>query len=291
MSRDDRLRLAWLGLHPDRMAALSQQGGATHAMRAIERHRVRVSDPVRERIVTSSEARRYLDRLGLRPVFADDAEYPADLAALPGSPDLLFVSGRLPDIAGVAIVGTRRCTSYGRGVAREMGKAVAAAGWPVVSGLARGVDGAAHEGTVSAGGIGVAVLGCGGDIVYPPEHRPLRDSLLASGGAVVSEYPPGTPPEGWRFPPRNRIISGMSRAVVIVEAPAGGGAQVTASAALDQGRHVLAVPGDIDRETSVGCNMLIRDGAVPVLGPDDLIEALTILLNQAPPAEAVKQGS
>jgi DNA processing protein len=147
----------------------------------------------------------------------------------------------------------------------------------VASGLARGVDGAAHRAVVAAGGVGVAVLGSGPDVVYPPEHRDLHDALVDGGGAVITEYPPGVPPNGWRFPPRNRIISGLSAAVVVVEAPAAGGALVTAVAALDQGRSVFAVPGDVDREASQGCNLLIRDGAVPVLGPADLVEALSLV--------------
>jgi DNA processing protein len=118
--------------------------------------------------------------------------------------------------------------------------------------------------------------------VYPAEHRDLHDSLIARGGAVITEYPPGTPPEGWRFPPRNRIVAGLSAAVVVVEAGVKGGALITAAAALDQGRTVLAVPGDVDRQASRGCNLLIRDGAVPVLDPEDLIEAVSLIVG--PPA-------
>jgi DNA processing protein len=147
-----------------------------------------------------------------------------------------------------------------------------------VSGLARGIDAEAHLGTVAAGGRGVAVLGSGSNVVYPAEHRGLHDALLGLGGAVLTEYPPGTPPEAWRFPPRNRVISGLAGAVVVVEAAVKGGALITASAAAEQGRAVLAVPGDIDREASEGCNLLIRDGAIPVLDAADLIEALSLIL-------------
>ena len=131
----------------------------------------------------------------------------------------------------------------------------------VVSGLARGIDGVVHQGVVEAGGRGVAVLGCGLDRWNPASHRRLGKTLLETGGAVVSEYPPGTVPEPWRFPVRNRIITGLSRVVLVVEAASGGGALISARLGLKQGREVLAVPGDIDRVTSRGCNELIRDGA------------------------------
>ena len=211
-------------------------------------------------------------------MFRGDAGYPEHLAVLPDAPDVLFVRGRLPVRPGVAIVGTRRCTRYGLGVARAYGAAAGRAGWCVVSGLARGIDGAAHRGVVDVGGIGVGVLGCGIDVAYPGEHRSLADALVEGGGALVTEYPPGTPPEGWRFPPRNRIISGLVSVVVVVEAAERGGALVTAAAALDQARVVLAVPGDVDRVSSRGCNLLIRDGAVPVLDPADLVEAVSLVL-------------
>ncbi len=148
----------------------------------------------------------------------------------------------------------------------------------MISGLARGIDGAAHRGVVAAGGVGVAVLGNGLDISYPPEHADLESDLVAGGGAIVTEYSPGTPPEGWRFPPRNRIISGLASAVVVVEAAAKGGALITANYALEHGRPVFAVPGDVRRSTSEGCNRLIRDGAHPVLDPEDLIEELSLVL-------------
>jgi DNA processing protein len=182
----------------------------------------------------------------------------------------------------VAIVGTRRATTYGLRLARSFGQAVAAAGWPVVSGLARGIDGAAHIGCLDAGGIGVAVLGCGVDVAYPPEHRRLVARLLEAGGAVISEYAPGAPPEAWRFPPRNRIISGLAPVVVVVEAGVKGGALITAARGLEQGRLVLAVPGDIGRATSRGTNLLIRDGAHPVLDVDDLLTSLTFVLGPPP---------
>ena len=183
---------------------------------------------------------------------------------------------------GVAIVGTRRCTEYGRSIARTLGHSVAAAGWPVVSGLARGIDAAAHTGTLEGGGEGFAILGCGVDIIYPADNRGLAGRLLGNGGGLISEYPPGTPPAPFRFPARNRIIAGLSAAVVVVEAAVTGGALITARLALDQGKDVLAVPGDISRTTSEGCNLLIRDGAHPVLSSGDLIESLERILGPAP---------
>lgn len=133
-----------------------------------------------------------------------------------------------------------------------------------------------------AGGIGVAVLGCGPDLVYPPEHAGLAARLVKDGGAVVTEFPPGSRPEPWRFPLRNRIISGLSGVVVVVEAAVDGGALITARRALEQGRDVFAVPGDVDRATAAGTNLIIRDGAWPVLGPDDLVESVARVMGPPP---------
>jgi DNA processing protein len=198
------------------------------------------------------------------------------------APSQLWVRGKVPSVQGVAIVGTRRCTEYGRSIARHLGRAVAAAGWPVISGLARGIDAAAHAGTIEGGGVGFAVLGSGVDVIYPADNRGLADRLIENAGGLISEYPPGTPPAPFRFPARNRIIAGLSGAVVVVEAAVTGGALITARLALDQGKDVLAVPGDITRATSEGCNLLIRDGAHPVLSPGDLIESLERILGPKP---------
>jgi DNA processing protein len=288
MSEDARLRLAFCALHPDRAARLvGEQGSATAVLAALACGRIRAPEGARGAAGLSGRAcRERLARLRVVPLFRGGPGYPDHLGDLPDAPDVLFVKGRLPPRPGVAIVGTRRCTRYGMGLARVYGQACAAAGWPVISGLARGADAEAHRGVVDAGGVGVAVLGCGPDIVYPAEHRPLFDGLLAVGGAVVTEYPPGTRPEPWRFPPRNRIIAGLAAAVVVVEAAETGGALITVAAALEQGRHVFAVPGDVGRETSRGCNLLIRDGATPVLDPSDLVASLSLLLGpaQATPA-------
>lgn len=216
------------------------------------------------------------------------------LVGVAEAPSQLWVRGKAPSLPGVAIVGTRRCTEYGRSIARILGHAVASAGWPVISGLARGIDAAAHVGTLDGRGDGFAVLGSGVDVIYPADNRGLAARLLEHSGGLISEYPPGTPPAPFRFPARNRIIAGLSRAVVVVEAAVTGGALITARFALDQGKEVLAVPGDIVRATSEGCNLLIRDGAHPVLSAKDLIESLELILGTPPSGpvlETVPSGS
>jgi DNA processing protein len=276
--------LAQAALHPHRRASLvAERGSAEAVVAAIEAGVVKVPPAAREAVGRSAAwASDRLDALGVRAVFRGDPGFPVFLDEGPDAPDVLFVRGSLPDRPGVAVVGTRTCTGYGRRLARAYGRAVAVAGWSVISGLARGIDGEAHLGTVSAGGTGVAVLGCGPDVVYPPEHGDLMERLVAAGGAVVTEYPPGTRPDGWRFPPRNRVIAGLAGVVVVVESAVTGGALTTAAAALTLGRRVFAVPGDVGRPSSVGCNLLIRDGAVPVLDPDDLVESVALELGPPP---------
>ena len=215
----------------------------------------------------------------------DDPGYPAGLLDIEGPP-LLFVIGETSAAPAVAVVGTRRCTRYGISLAESFGAALAGAGWTTVSGLARGIDAAAHRGTLAAGGEAVAVLGSGVDVVYPQENRGIYDQIVAGRGAVISEYPPGTRPDRWRFPARNRLIAAISSAVVVVEAGAKGGALITARLAAEIGRPVFAVPGDVDRPASVGCNLLIRDGAFPALGAADLIEELGLMLGAAVPPAA-----
>ena len=204
-------------------------------------------------------------------------EYPEGLKDLEDPPNLYLV-GELTSEPGVAVVGTRRCTRYGIDLADRFGRAISGAGWSVVSGLARGIDAAAHRGCLAVDGHGVAVLGSGVDVCYPNENRALYDGILSLKGAIVSEYPPGTPPDRWRFPARNRIIAALSVAVVVVEAARTGGALITARLAAEIGRPVFAVPGDVDRPASEGCNLLLRDGAHPVLGAGDLIEELSLIV-------------
>lgn len=211
-----------------------------------------------------------------------DDDYPHGLYDLEEPPGLWTV-GELTASPAVAVVGTRRCTRYGVSLAEAFGTAIARSGWSTVSGLARGVDTAAHRGSLHAAGHALAVLGSGIDVCYPRENRSLYDRIVETGGAVVSEYEPGTPPDRWRFPARNRIIAAVSQAVVVVEAAVTGGALITARLGAEMGRPVFVVPGDVNREMSEGCNRLIRDGAHPVLGANDLIEELSLILG--PPLE------
>ncbi|MBT8201792.1 MAG: DNA-protecting protein DprA [Acidimicrobiia bacterium] len=275
----DRVMLATLGLHPARVRRLlSDWGSAAAVLRAIRIGQIDVAPSVRDRLGVDGDE---LVRQSGATVLPRE-KCPAGLGELPDAPDVLFVRGHVPAGPSVAIVGTRAATAYGLEVAQRFGRAVGRAGWPVVSGLARGIDGAAHRGCLEAGGIAVGVLGCGVDVAYPPEHGALMQDVLNGGGAILSEYAAGSPPEPWRFPPRNRIISGLASVVVVVEAGVKGGALITAARALEQGRLVLAVPGDIDRPTSRGCNLLIRDGAHPVLDVDDLLTSLTFAMGDPP---------
>jgi DNA processing protein len=279
-----RLLLAHADLAPARLAALlARHGSPEEAVMAIG---TASGQPGVGGVAALTRA---LDRLGARFLPGDDPRLPAGLGDLPDPPVGLFVKGGPPSGPAVAVIGTRRCTPYGLALARALGAGLATAGVTVVSGLARGVDGAAHAGTLEAGGRGVAVLGCGIDRWYPAEHRRLGEQLVATGGAVVSEYPPGRPPEPWRFPVRNRLIAAWSDAVVVVEAGETGGALITARLALELGRDVLAVPGDIDRPSSVGTNLLIRDGAQPVLGVEDLLTTLELARVIAPRSGAVAE--
>jgi len=225
-----------------------------------------------------------LARLGVRGLPLVSPRYPARLRRLADPAPLLWVQGSLEALAApcVAIVGPRAPTEYGRTVARALARALAAAGLAVVSGLARGVDAEAHAGALEAGGLTVAFQACGPDRVYPYAHRGLA-ARIAARGAVVSELPPGTPPRPAHFPLRNRLISGLSLAVVVVEARERSGSLVTARHAAEQGVDVLAVPGPIDADTSRGTNRLIRDGARPLLDVRDVLETIGAEARVPPP--------
>jgi DNA processing protein len=220
--------------------------------------------------------------LGIRPVGLDDAGYPAGLRQLYDPPPVLWVKGVLDPAEGpaVAIVGSRASTPSGRALARGMARDLAAWGATVVSGLARGIDGEAHRGAVEAGGRTVAVLGCGLDRVYPPEHGALADAILERG-ALVSEFLVGTPPLPHHFPRRNRVIAGWALGVVVVEAARRSGALNTARTALDEGREVLAVPGHPTQPQSEGTNQLIRDGAALVRDARDVAAELGLAPGEA----------
>jgi DNA processing protein len=201
--------------------------------------------------------------------------YPALLSTIPDPPAVLWLRGEAPaellTRPAVAIVGARACSSYGRSVARSLARELAGAGLVVVSGLARGIDGEAHRGALDAGGVTVAVLGCGIDRDYPAAHRDLA-RRIGESGLVVSEYEAGVEPAPWRFPARNRIIAGLCMATVVVEARERSGALITADFALEDGREVMAVPGEITSAVSAGSNALLRIGATPVTAAADVLE-------------------
>jgi len=228
------------------------------------------------------------DNDGIRVVTRDDGEYPARLQPISDPPRELFVRGTLlpQDEIAVAIVGARRSSEYGKAVARRLAADLAACGVTIVSGMARGIDGAAHQGALDAGGRTIAVLGCGPDIVYPRVHAPLMDRIVRSG-AVVSEFSPGTPPRPEQFPQRNRIISGLAKGVVVVEGRIGSGSLITADFALEQGREVFAVPGNIFEETSWAPHQLVSQGARLVASASDILDELEIPHGPAQPGAAV----
>lgn len=213
------------------------------------------------------------DSRGIVILTCDSPAYPGTLRTLRDMPLVLYVLGQIPSLAdrlAAAVVGTRKMTDYGRRIAYSLGAGLTFGGAVVVSGMALGADSMALTGALDAGGSVLAVLGCGVDIVYPPEHKEIYHRIL-EGGAVLSEYPPGSPPVGSHFPVRNRIMSGLCDAAVIVEAGRGSGALITAKLALEQGRRLFAVPGRIGDEGAEGTNDLIREGALPVIHPEDIL--------------------
>ena len=216
---------------------------------------------------------------GIEVLTWDDEEYPTRLREYPNSPPILYLKGSLipADSWSVAIVGTRRATSYGRQIANETARTLVQNGVTIVSGLARGIDGVAHQAALDAGGRTIAVLGSGVNRIYPPEHRQLANRIIANG-AIISDYPLGTEPEAYNFPPRNRIISGLSMATVVVEAGIRSGALITANFAAEQGSDVFAVPGPVTAPQSKGTNRLIRDGAFPLLDPKEILEVLEMTM-------------
>jgi DNA processing protein len=247
----------------ERLVSFIESGEASPARRAAELL-VRVDD------LLAAAA-----RTGAEPIGWLDARYPPQLRTIADPPPLLWVRGdpTCLSLRAVAIVGSRAASVYGLSVAQRLAFDLAASGVTVVSGLARGCDGAAHEGALEAGGRTVGVVGCGPDVVYPAEHRNLYGRVVRQG-AVVSELGPGTPPLPHHFPWRNRIISGLSAAVVIVEASERSGSLITAECALEQGRDVMAVPGNVLTERHVGSHRLLADGARLVQSARDVLEEL-----------------
>ena len=221
-----------------------------------------------------------------------DARYPAALAAISDPPPILWTKGQLDSLRGpmVAVVGSRAASPYALEVARRLGRDLAHREITVVSGMARGVDSAAHLGALDADGVTIAVFGCGVDVIYPREHTELA-ARIAERGALVSEFPPGSAPLPACFPQRNRIISGLSLAVVIVEAAEKSGSLITARHALDQGREVLAVPGNILGGRNTGAHALLRDGAKIVESADDILEEIHIGMRAPDESKLAKRAS
>jgi DNA processing protein len=216
----------------------------------------------------------------------DQPEYPQLLLDLPDAPPILFIQGELrpSDELSVAIVGTRHATVYGRQQAERIAYGLAKAGITVVSGMARGIDTAAHQGAIDAGGRTIAVFGCGLGHIYPPENEGLAKAIAADG-ALVSEFSPNTRPRGGMFPQRNRIISGMTHATLVIEAPERSGSLITARTASEQGREVMALPGNVNSRASQGTNLLIRDGAKLIRNVEDILECLGPLPHSVPTPE------
>lgn len=208
----------------------------------------------------------------IKVIDKDSLLYPEKLKAIKNPPDILYCIGNTSLLSrkSVAVIGSRKYTLYGKIVAQMVGKELANAGIPVVSGLAYGIDSFAHEGTVNAGGKAIAVLGTGIDVIHPARNIWLYNKIAASG-LIVSEYPPGTPGAKYTFPQRNRIISAISESVVIVEAGLNSGSLITADFANEQGKSIYAVPGNINSQFSVGTNKLIKDGAIPMISISDIV--------------------
>ena len=261
--RFEDMSLAWTATKSE----LVEAGIAPHQAMVMVEERRRIDPSFEMDRVESANARII--------TFASNS-FPPLLKEIPSPPAVLYARGSLTDQdlnRTVAIVGTRRISPYGRQITRLLATDLAAAGLTVVSGLALGVDGVAHRAALDAGGRTIAVLGTGIDVNYPSQHRGLAKDI-AESGAVVTEFPPGTEPAGENFPKRNRIISGLSMATLVTEAPAKSGALITASFANHQGRDVLAVPGDVFSVLSAGCNALIRDGAAMARNSGDVFEAI-----------------
>ncbi len=227
-----------------------------------------------------------LSEKGIRFVSRIDPEFPEKLKNIPNAPFALYVKGKLPDpsIPSVSIVGARMCSEYGRFMARQFGRGLAMSGVQVISGMARGVDGIAQGAALEAGGESFAILGCGVDVCYPPENMGIYSELERNGG-IISEFSPGTQPKANYFPMRNRIISGLSDALLVVEARQKSGTSITVDTALEQGREVFAVPGRVTDRLSDGCNFLISQGAGVAVSVEDVLDRLWSIKGSGSKAE------
>lgn len=213
--------------------------------------------------------------LGIRIIPYDDVNFPNKLRTIPDPPSCIYVKGKLPDdnLPSVSIVGARMCSEYGRYVARQFGLELSQAGIQIISGMALGVDGISQKAALTAGNPSYAVLGCSPEICYPDNNKDIYDMLCQNGG-IISEYMPGTMPQARLFPMRNRIISGLSDIILVIEARRKSGTQITVDMALEQGKEIFAVPGRITDRLSDGCNDLIRQGAGIAIAPEDIISCL-----------------
>jgi DNA processing protein len=274
------------GIGAVRMAALLASCGSAEAAWSASIQELKAAGLDRRTLENLLKARRELDvaaeyervlKAGVQVLTLDDDDYPVNLRQIDAPPPLIYVRGTLQpnDTWAIGIVGTRRASPYGREVAHSLSRDLATNGITIVSGLAMGVDTVAHKSALASEGRTIAVLGSSVDQVYPPENRGLAQAIVENG-ALVSEYPLGTRPDSNNFPPRNRIISGLSRAVVIVEAGERSGALITARFAAEQGRDVFAVPGSILHPGSTGCNTLIQQGAIPLLSVNDIMNQLNL---------------
>ncbi len=278
------------GVGPIRVRALRDRFGEAQAILNASKTELMQVEGVGEEVARSitswqeevdldAELQR-IEKSGVHVVCRDDAEYPKHLQEIYDPPLVLYVKGILTerDALAIAVVGSRRTTLYGQDMARKLSFQLARVGVTVVSGLARGIDTAAHNGALQAKGRTVAVIGCGIDIVYPAENKKLADEIVEKGGAVVTEFPFGVQPDRQNFPMRNRIISGWSLGVVVVEANLKSGALITANQAGEQGRQVFAVPGRADSILSKGANKLIKDGAKLTEDVEDILGEFEYLL-------------
>ena len=283
-------RLSKLELSPRRAIDLVARFGSPEAVFSASEKDLRSVESITDRAVTRvlspepPDLDKDLDALessDIEMFSVQDDDYPANLRQIHDPPVVLYVRGELrePDRFSVAIVGSRRASIYGKSMTERIAKDLCNRGICIVSGGARGIDAAAHKGALSCGGRTVAVLGCGIDIAYPSEHKELY-AQIAESGAVVSEFPPGTRPDGWRFPARNRIISGLAGSVLVVQAPSDSGALITAKFAAEQGRSIYALPGNVDDIRNEGSHALIRDGAVLVTCAEDILSELGIGADQ-----------
>ncbi len=289
------------GVGPIRLRALLDRFGAPEAILVASREDLRQVEGIGEEVARSvmlwrdavdldAELAR-IEKAGVSVVTRDDAGYPKHLREIYDPPLVLYVRGEMSDrdALSIGVVGSRRTTIYGQEMSRKLAYQLARVGVTVVSGLARGIDTEAHRGALQAKGRTVAVIGCGIDIMYPAENKKLADDIVEKGGAVVTEFPFGVKPDKQNFPMRNRIISGWSLGVVVVEANLKSGALITAKQAMEQGREVFAVPGRADSILSRGTNRLIKDGAKLTEDVEDILTEFEYLLPRA--AEELHDGA